>query len=152
LLEGDVSLKSSPKAPAAMWMMLLGPLFFLPMLGGIGLIGYRRYMEPKKLSANEIAWSIIGPAIEDAVASDCFTLDHYRSIFFALRRRFDVLALDGKELIEALRKHPDLRAVDFATVEHVFGMEAVFYAKASSVSTEQKKAFIKGIEAILPRS
>jgi hypothetical protein len=151
LLEGDVALKSSPRAPAAVWMLLLGPLFCLPLFGGIGYIGYRRYMEPKKLNENEVAWAIIDPAIEAATAGDGFTLEHYRSIFSALRHRYGVLALDGKELNEALRKHKDLRAVDFATIEHVFGMEAVFYSKAASVSPEQQKAFVKGIKAILPR-
>jgi hypothetical protein len=151
LLEGDLKLKASPIAPAAYIFLIVGPLLMLPLFGALALTGYKRYMAPKKLSVNEEFWAAIDPVVADATANGGFQIEHYKRIFFMLRRRFGVNALDGYELINALKSHADLAGIEFSAVEQVFGMEAVFYAKAASVTEEQQKSFIEGIGKLVPR-
>lgn len=151
LQEGDLTLKTSPRAAAASWFLVGGPVFFVPLVIGLGLFAYRRYMEPKKLSANEEAWLVLDRVIEAGSKAGAFTLAQYEEIFFALRKRFGVLDKDGDELFAALRKREDLASVNFADVERVFGIESVFYAKTGEITAEQQKSFIEGIKLIVPR-
>lgn len=150
LLEGNLKAMQSPSVPAAFWFLVLGPLLMLPLVGALAYIGYQRYMAPRKLSANEEVWLELDPVFA-AGAEKGFTLDQYRRIFFVLRRRFGVLALDGVELIAALKKHSDLAKADLKVLEHVFGMESVFYAKASEITKDEQSAFMAGIKMLVPR-
>lgn len=150
LLEGDLKLKTSPTVPAAIYFMVGGAVFILPLFGALALTGYRRYMQPKKLTANESAWAELDPIFAEA-AKGKLNLEQYKRIFFILRRRFGVLALDGKELFAALKKHPDLQKVSSELIDSVFGLESVFYAKAADVTPEQQLAFIEGVKSLMPR-
>lgn len=150
ILEGDLKLKSSPVAPAAAWFLILGPALLLPLLASLALMAYTRATAKPKLTANEEAWLVLDPVLASGIAGK-FSIEDYKLIFFTLRRRFEVLALDGQELFAALAKREDLKHVDFDVVERVFSKESVFYAKASDVSIEQQHAFIEGIKLILPR-
>ncbi|MBX9685669.1 MAG: hypothetical protein K2X27_03140 [Candidatus Obscuribacterales bacterium] len=150
ILEGDIKEKASPQIPATLPFLVGAPLLMLPLFLALAFAGYARFMQPRKLSANEESWLLLDPVLTEASRSG-FTLAHYKQIFYTLRRRFAVLAFDGDELTQALRKHKDLAGVDFAVVELVFGMESIFYARGNSASEEQSKAFIEGIKLILPR-
>lgn len=150
LREGDLSLKASPTAAAAPYFMVGGALLLLPLFGALGLTGYRRYMQPKKLNANESAWAELDAIFTEAKKNG-YNIELYKSIFFVLRQRFNVLAQDGHELFAALKAHPDLASVDYADIEKVFGMEAIFYAKDVKVTDEQNLAFEEGIKKLIPR-
>lgn len=148
--EGDLTLKASPRVAAAPYALVGGVLLLLPLFGALALTGYRRYMEPKKLNANESAWAELDAIFNEAAKSG-YNIDVYKSIFFVLRRRFNVLALDGKELFAAVKAHPDLASAQFSDIEAVFGMEAIFYAKNARVTDEQNLAFVEGIKKLIPR-
>jgi len=150
MVEGNLKMRASPVAVAAPYVIAGGALLMLPLFGGLALAGYRRAMAPKKLSPNAGFWTKADPVFKAATEDGKLSIDHYKTIFVALRRRFGVEAMDGDELIAALKAHPDLANTDIVLIKKVFEQEAVFFVD-DAVTPEQEMAFKESLEKLVPR-
>lgn len=151
LLEGDLKPKSSPVAPAAPVFIIGGAALMVPLFIALMLTGYRRYIEPKKATANELFWAELDPVFARANETGSFSVDDYMLIFFKLRLRFGVNALAGQELLDGLKAHKELAKVDPNRIEQVFAMESILYAKDHVVTEAKLHAFIDGVKLMVPR-
>jgi hypothetical protein len=146
LLEGDLSVKSGPKAPAAKWTLYGSIPFAIPMLVALGLIAFRRVTRKRLLSSNERTWQLLDRVVESA--GNHFTLEHYRRIFNALRENLDVLGKDTTQTLESLSSRAGL---DFTAVQDVFNRETLFFDPSKSISSGQHEKLMQSIGKLIPR-
>lgn len=148
LIEGDLSVKDSPHAPAALYMLVLSPVFALPMLISLALIGLSLIRRERDLSKNELTWRIFDAVISDAERRGGFTLEHYRRLFHALRAHFDVLGLDTTQTLSLLNAR---EGIDGAAVDTVFNRETVFFDPDTTISSKQHEKLMTAIAVLVPR-
>jgi hypothetical protein len=150
MLEGNLKPRASSIAPATYIVLGGGVLMLLPLFAALALSGYRRVMQPKKLSGNAKFWTAIDPVLAEAKKEGKLSMAHYKRIFFKLREHFQVSSKDGDELLAALAANEELANVDAALIKQVFDLESVFYID-DAVSPEQEKAFTDSLEKLVPR-
>lgn len=146
LLEGDLTEKFSPRAPAASWFLFGSLPFALPMVAALGMLTFRRLTRKRLLTRNERTWLTLDEIV--ASANGHFTLEHYRRIFYALRENLDVLGKDTTQTLDALGKRAGL---DNAAVQDVFNRETLFFDPHQSITAAQHEHLMRSIGILVPR-
>lgn len=146
LLEGDLSVKDSPRIQAAYWFFYGSVPFGVPMVVALGLLFFYAVTRKRTLSRNEITWLTLDGII--TAAADHFTLEHYRRIFYALRENLDVLGKDTTQTLQSLSKRAGL---DHTAVQEVFNRETVFFDPTKSITAAQHETLMQSIGKLIPR-
>lgn len=146
LIEGDLSAKMSPWAPAAYYALYGSMPFALPMVVALGMLLYFAVTRKRELSRNEITWLTLDNIISSA--GDHFTLETYRRIFYALRENLDVLGKDTTQTLKALTSRAGL---DNSAVQEVFNRETVFFDPNKSITPAQHEKLMQAIGRLIPR-
>jgi hypothetical protein len=143
---GDMSDKVSPRAPAALWILLGSLPFALPMVAACGLLIYRRVTRARVLSRNEKTWVVLDAIV--ASAHGRLEMQHYRRIFYAIREHLGVLGMDTTQTLAALGLRPEL---DKQAVDEVFNQETLFFDPSRSVEAEEHESLLAAIALLIPR-
>jgi len=146
ILEGDLSAKLSPKAPAARLAVYGSIPFAIPMVVALGWLAFRRLTRKRLLTKNERTWQVLDEVIQSA--GDKFTLEHYRRIFYALRDNLDVLGKDTTQTLASLSRRAGL---DLAAVQDVFNRETLFFDPNKSITSAQHDKLMQSIGKLIPR-
>ena len=144
LREGDLKPKESNHAPIIRYLIAFGVCLMLPLVGDTLWLGYKRHIEPRPPSPQEIARGKIQGVIAAAEIQGGFDLDDYIRIIRALRQRYGVQTLLTGELLQKLRSHPQ-----YETIERVFTLEEMFFKKDAQVTPEQHQELMAAIDELL---
>ncbi len=146
IVTGDQSVKESPRAQTALWLMLLSLPFGLPMVAQLLQAGYRRLTRGRDLSANERTWQLLDAVV--ASAGGAFEIEHYRRIFYAIREHFNVLGMDTTQTLATLSRRSDL---DKEAVALVFNQETLFFDPTIAIDQDQQVRLMTAIAVLIPR-
>ncbi len=90
MVEGDLQVKASPKAPAAFIGMWIAPVLMMPLLASIAFWTFMWLTRAQRYSSEDLTLATIRRVEEDAARHGKFESEHFRHIFSALRQYLEV--------------------------------------------------------------
>lgn len=148
LIEGDISDKQSPRAPAALFFLFGSLPFAAPLVVSVVVMVVQRLTRKGGLTENEKTWAVIDQAISEAMQDDGYTIEHFRRIFNAVRANLGVLGMNTTETLAELGKRADL-ARD--AVDYVFNWETVFFDPQEDVTAPGLDQLLAMLGKLIPR-
>jgi hypothetical protein len=148
LIEGDLSAKASPVAPAAYYLTFGSLPFAIPALVALVMAAIGRATRKRALSKNQKFWKKIGEEVlADAQTKGAFEIMHYRMIFHKLR---DVLGYYSISTTEALARLAAEKNIDQEAGAFVFNMETVLFNPERKTTGADRLELFRNLVRLVP--
>jgi hypothetical protein len=152
LIEGDLSDKTSPRAPVMYWCFGLAALFGIIPLYAVVLAIVGRTGRQRELTRNERTWKKIGEVFKEANAAGEFKIGHYQHIFHLLREYLGIYSITTTQALEkvALGVDGNGKTIDVAAAEYLFHEETVLFDPNKRIDASDRGELFRNIALLVP--